>query len=220
MSQRVKHFDKVACKKLLQQGLKAMSFNAQEQQLNQSIDYLEMMHTWNQRLNLTAIRDPIEMVSRHLLDSLSIYPHVMGNSVIDVGTGAGLPGVPLAIMMPQKQFFLLDSNHKKQVFVSQVAKLLSLKNVHCIHSEVKAYQPTEKFSTIVTRAFAPLSQMIELTNHLLAQDGRFLAMMGKVEENFSLPKGFELEHMVSLSVPGEIAQRHLGIIARAGAHSL
>ncbi|MGD9592524.1 MAG: 16S rRNA (guanine(527)-N(7))-methyltransferase RsmG, partial [Candidatus Berkiella sp.] len=158
-------------------------------------------------------------VGRHLLDSLSIGAYLEGGRVIDVGTGAGLPGIPLAIMMPETSFFLLDSNHKKQVFVSQVAKSLSLKNVVCVHSEVKAYQPTEKFSTIVTRAFAPLAQMIDLTAHLLAPNGRFAAMMGKVEQNIALPLGFELQHMVSLHVPGEIAQRHLAIIARVGHQS-
>ncbi|MBS0286481.1 MAG: 16S rRNA (guanine(527)-N(7))-methyltransferase RsmG [Proteobacteria bacterium] len=215
MSQPVKVFDKSACQAQCLQGIKAMSLTASALQISQCVDYLELLFKWNQRLNLTAIRNPQEMVSRHLLDSLSVMPYLHGDRIIDVGTGAGLPGIPLAIMNPNLNFFLLDSNHKKQVFVSQVVKSLSLKNVQCVHSEVKAYQPTEKFSTIVTRAFAPLSLMLALTEHLLADKGRFLAMLGRLEqETLSLPPGFEIEHMVSLRVPQENAQRHLGIIAR------
>lgn len=215
MSQPVKLFDKTVCQAQCVQGLKAMSLNASMTQVSQSVDYLELLHKWNQRLNLTAIRNPKDMVSRHLLDSLSVMPYLNGERIIDVGTGAGLPGIPLAIMNPNLKFFLLDSNHKKQVFVLQVAKSLLLKNVACVHSEVKAYQPTEKFSTIVTRAFAPLSTMLALTAHLLADNGRFLAMLGKIEQNsLTLPPGFEIEHMVSLRVPQESAERHLGIIAR------
>lgn len=210
-----KPFDNKACEKLFLQGAKALGLPLSATQCELSLAYLEMLHRWNQRMNLTAIRDPIEMVRRHLLDSLAVYPYVQGDRVIDVGTGAGLPGIPLSILLPDKQFFLLDSNHKKQVFVSQVAKSLSLKNVHCIHREVKAYQPTEKFSTILTRAFAPLPEMISLTEHLLAQDGCFAAMLGKVEESpVALLEGFEMKHMVSLKVPGEMAQRHIGIIKR------
>ncbi len=215
MSQPVKPLVKEDLQKRFKKGLQTLALEANEQQITKCIDYLELMHKWNQRLNLTAIRNPIEMVSRHLLDSLAIYPHLVGQRMIDVGTGAGLPGIPLSIMAPQCQFFLLDSNHKKQVFVNQVVKSLSLTNVSCVHSEVGAYQPTEKFSTILTRAFAPLEHMIPLTSHLLAQEGRFLAMMGKVEQNsLSTPQGFEIENIISLKVPGEEGERHLAIISK------
>ena len=214
MSQLVKPWVKEELEKRFKQGLARLHFQASQEQITQNIDYLELMHKWNQRLNLTAIRNPVEMVSRHLLDSVVIYPHLVGQRIIDVGTGAGLPGIPLSIMAPDCQFFLLDSNHKKQVFVNQVVKSLSLKNVSCIYSEVSAYQPAEKFSTILTRAFAPLEKMIHLTSHLLAEGGRFLAMMGKVESTTALPSGYELEQMIALKVPQERAERHLAIISR------
>ncbi len=204
----------LVCRAALEKGLQSLSLSASEQQIEMLIAYLQLLHKWNQHFNLTSVRDPLQMVYRHLLDSLVVGSYLHGELIIDVGTGAGLPGIPLSIMMPEKAFFLLDSNHKKQVFVTQVVKSLPLNNVQCVHSEVKSYEPTQKFSTIVTRAFAPLGHMIELTAHLLADNGRFLAMMGKVEEELRLPPGYEIEHMISLSVPGETAQRHLGIIAK------
>lgn len=201
------------CEQRLQKGLEEMSLTASSEQCEQMINYLQLMHKWSAHFNLTSIRNPLEMVSRHLLDSLSVMPYLVGENVIDVGTGAGLPGIPLSIMNMERNFYLLDSSHKKQVFVSQVVKSLPLKNVQCVHSEVKNYKPEKKFSTIVTRAFAPLANMIESTAHLLGSGGRFLAMMGKVEqEALILPPGFEIERIVSLQVPGENAQRHLGII--------
>ncbi len=205
----------VVCREALEKGLAQLSISASEQQMDMLIAYLQLLHKWSQHFNLTSVRVPLQMVYRHLLDSLVVSTYLQGELIIDVGTGAGLPGIPLSIISPEKTFFLLDSNHKKQVFVSQVVKSLPLNNVQCVHSEVKSYEPTQKFSTIVTRAFAPLGHMIELTAHLLADNGRFLAMMGRVEqETLTLPPGYEIEHMISLNVPGESAQRHLGIIAK------
>jgi 16S rRNA (guanine527-N7)-methyltransferase len=196
----------------LRQGLIKMNQVVSDQQVANLLTYVARLEKWNQRFNLTAVRTPAEMVGRHLLDSLSIAPYVQGSRVIDVGTGAGLPGIPLAIMYPDIHFCLLDKNLKKQIFVSQSVKSLSLKNVSCVSSSVQAYKPSEKFSTIVTRAFAPVCNMIDLTRHLLENGGQWLAMLGKADSLGQVPFGFELVEMIALAVPGEQAQRHLGII--------
>lgn len=209
---------KKKCETLLLQGMAKMQIDISLSQKAQLIDYLHLLDKWNRAFNLTAVREPIKMVGRHLLDSLAISPYLHGKQIIDVGTGAGLPGIPLSILCPEKNFFLLDSNQKKQIFLTQVVKLLSLKNVQCIHSLVEAYQPTEKFSTILTRAFASPAEMIHLTKHLLAEDGQFLAMMGKIPEGFQLPVGFEMKQIISLQIPNEEAQRHLGIVTREKNH--
>ncbi|MFI4938700.1 MAG: 16S rRNA (guanine(527)-N(7))-methyltransferase RsmG, partial [Candidatus Berkiellales bacterium] len=126
--------------------------------------------------------------------------------------GAGLPGIPLSILCQDKQFYLLDSSQKKQQFVALAIKSLRLMNATGVLSSAQTYQPEQKFSTILTRAFAPLTQMITMTKHLLDEDGRFLAMMGKSPENLTLPTGFSLEKVVVLKVPQENAARHLAII--------
>ncbi|MBN9289297.1 MAG: 16S rRNA (guanine(527)-N(7))-methyltransferase RsmG [Gammaproteobacteria bacterium 39-13] len=209
---------KKKCETLLVQGLSCMKIEVDAHLQAQMIAYLALLQKWNNAFNLTAVRDPLKMVGRHLLDSLAISPYLHGEHMIDVGTGAGLPGIPLSILHPEKSFFLLDSNQKKQIFLTQVVKSLSLKNVQCVHSLVEAYQPTEKFSTILTRAFASPAEMIHLTKHLLAEDGQFLAMMGKVPEDIQLPAGFEVKQIISLKIPGEEAERHLGIVTREKNH--
>lgn len=205
---------KEACHTLLKKGLQQLAVSGSPLQQEQLLAFIALIQKWNQHFNLTAIRDPIQMVSRHLLDSLTILKYLEGQRILDVGTGAGLPGIPLSILCPDRNFFLLDSSHKKQVFILQVVKSLSLKNVEPVHSQVQRYQPGQKFSTIITRAFAPIEQMIPLTAHLLADEGRFLAMMGKLQQEPQLPSGYQVDCTVPLHVPGENAQRHLVIIKR------
>lgn len=203
-----------SCETKLVRGTQALGLSLSDKQHNQLLDYVLLLHKWNLRFNLTAVKEAQAMVSRHLLDSLSIGEYLWGDEIIDVGTGAGLPGIPLSIVYPHKQFILLDSNQKKQVFVSQAIKMLSLENVGCVCDTVQTYQSEQKFSTILTRAFAPLPKMITLTAHLCSNEGRFLAMMGKAEQDvLSLPPGFCIERVVELNVPGESAQRHLTIVA-------
>lgn len=195
-------------------GLNQLDLTASQQQKEQWLEYLTLLQKWNRGINLVAENDVPKAVTRHLLDSLAIAPYILGNRVIDVGTGAGFPGIPLSILYPEKQFFLLDSNQKKQIFVSYVAKALSLSHVQCLHTRVEAYQPTEKFSTILTRAFSPLAQLLPLTAHLLAPEGRLLAMLGKIQViDESFPAGYQIEQ-IPLHIPGEKGERHLAIISR------
>jgi 16S rRNA (guanine527-N7)-methyltransferase len=200
-------------KHLLEKRLKALELSTSCEQREKLLAFVGLLHHWNRAFNLTAVREPLQMIDRHLIDSLSIAKYLQGDRLLDVGTGAGLPGIPLSIVSPERTFCLLDSNQKKQVFVNQAVKSLDLKNVECVCKTVQTYQATQKFSTILTRAFAPLTEMIRLCAHLLAPDGRFLAMMGKVSEGqLDLPVGYQVEDLIKLAVPGEKAERHLAII--------
>ncbi len=170
--------------------------------------YIELLHRWNTTYNLTAVRDPAEMVTRHLLDSLSVLPFLHGDSIVDVGTGAGLPGIPLALACPEKQFVLLDSNGKKTRFVTHVATTLDLRNVAVVHARAENYRPVQPFATVISRAFAAILDFLRLAGHLGAADGRFLAMKGEVpaKELRALPAGF-MTNVHPLKVPGLKARR-------------
>lgn len=180
------------------------------------LDYIALLVRWNQAYNLTAVRDPGEMVTRHLLDSLAVAPHLTGQRIIDVGTGAGLPGIPLAMVMPERQFVLLDSNGKKTRFLVQAKALLGLDNVTVVHSRVEAYRPEECFDTVITRAFAGLTDILALCQHLLADGGAVLAMKGGAAEAESVAAGFRVAAIIALQVPGLAQeQRHLIRVVRA-----
>lgn len=145
--------------------------------------YLKLLHKWNHAYNLTAVRDPITMVSRHLLDSLAIIPWLKGPRFIDVGTGAGLPGIPLALALPEMHITLIDSNGKKIRFLQEVCRALALKNVEVIQTRVENYHPPQGFDTVISRAFSELDQMVHWTEHLIAPEGIWLAMKGRYPEN-------------------------------------
>lgn len=147
------------------------------------LQYLTLLQKWNHTYNLTAIHDIETMISRHVLDSLAIIPWVQGPKVIDVGSGAGLPGIPLAITQPHLQLVLLDSNGKKTRFLSTVKRTLALNNIEVIQSRVESYHPTTGFDTVVSRAFSRLSQMVTWTEHLIAPNGIWLAMKGMPSED-------------------------------------
>jgi 16S rRNA (guanine527-N7)-methyltransferase len=140
--------------------------------------YLQLLKQWNQAYNLTAVRDIHEMVGRHVFDSLAVLPWIKGDYVLDVGTGAGLPGIPLAIACPNRQFVLLDSNGKKTRFLQAVKHALALNNIEVVQTRVEAYSSVRPFDTIVSRAFAQVQTMIHVTQHLLASDGLWVAMKG------------------------------------------
>lgn len=158
--------------------------------------YLTLLQKWNKAYNLTAIRDPLEMISKHLMDSLAILPFIQGKHIIDVGTGPGLPGIPLALAKPDYQFKLLDSNGKKTRFLHEVKRTLPLDNVEIIESRAENYRPSQGFDTVVSRAFSSLSQMITWTSHLVAKDGLWLAMKGLY------PK----EELTSLTLPWQVKE--------------
>jgi 16S rRNA (guanine527-N7)-methyltransferase len=180
--------------------------------------YVALLVKWNRAYNLTAVRDPAEMIEKHLLDSLSITGYLHGGRICDVGTGAGLPGVPLAIACPERHFTLLDSNGKKTRFLVQAAAELQLRNLDVVHARAEQYRPPAPCDTVVTRAFATLADMLATSGHLLAADGRFLAMKGAFprDELAAVPPGFRVQDVVELHVPGLEGARHLVRIAPAG----
>lgn len=182
-------------------------------------NYLTLLERWNRAYNLTAVRDPAAMVVRHLLDSLSILPWLQGPKVLDVGSGAGLPGLPLAIIRPDCAFCLLDSNGKRTRFLIQAVAELQLPNVSVVRSRVEDYQPATLFNSVVSRAFATLADMAANAGRLCAPDGRLLAMKGVFpdDELACLPPGYVVVGVYPLHVPHLEAERHLVHLAPAPA---
>ncbi|RUR18422.1 16S rRNA (guanine(527)-N(7))-methyltransferase RsmG [Legionella sp. km535] len=168
--------DDLILKDILDNGLKQFGLNTLCDPLWQ---YLLLLKKWNTAYNLTAVREPEAMISKHLLDSLAILPWLKGNRILDVGTGAGLPGIPLAIANPDKHFVLLDSNGKKIRFLTEVKRQLDLKNLEVVQFRVENYHPAQGFDTVTSRAFSSLEQMIYWTKHLIANNGIWLAMKGR-----------------------------------------
>lgn len=179
------------------------------------IDYLELLTRWNARFNLTAVRDPAAMVTRHLLDSLAVLPHLQGTTAADLGSGAGLPGIPLAMAAPERQWLLVDSNGKKARFLRAAVRELGLDNVRVAQQRVEAVEG--RFDCITARAFASLPDMLDWGGHLLAPGGLWLAMKGQRpdDELAALPAGFTLEADIALVVPGLDAARRLLTLRRA-----
>jgi len=188
-----------------------MGLDLKEGQYELLVDYLGLLVKWNKAYNLTAVRDAQQMVTRHLLDSLAIAPYLDGHHLIDVGTGAGLPGVPLAIVFPDREFQLLDSNGKKTRFLFQVKTALGLDNMAVHHARVESYQPEHRLDAVLSRAFASLEDMVAGCRHLLAEGGRFLAMKGTYpkDELAAVASLCETRAVHSIEVPGLEEQRHL-----------
>lgn len=193
-------------------GADAMGISLSDSQQQQLMAYLELLIKWNRAYNLTAIRDPQQMVALHLLDSLVVHAHLgEAKRLIDVGTGPGLPGIVLAIMNPERTFTLLDSNGKKTRFLFQAKTSLKLDNVEIINDRVEAYQPDDKFEVVVSRAFASLRDMTYWCQHLLADKGHFLAMKGMypTEELAAISHEYKLTSSARIDVPGVEGERHL-----------
>ncbi len=150
------------CREILVSGIASLNLNVTDEKIDQLLGFIKLIEKWNKAYNLTAIRDREEMARLHILDSLAIVPHIEGKRVIDIGTGAGLPGIPLAICLPEIDFTLLDSNAKKTRFVQQVVLELKLKNVEVLHSRVENYHPEKTYDAVLTRAFAGLSDIVKL----------------------------------------------------------
>jgi len=195
----------------LQQGVEAMGLNVTEFPLQDYLSYIELLVQWNSAYNLTAIRDPEKMLAYHILDSLSILPFIHGDDCLDIGTGAGLPGIILALASPDTNWTLLDGNNKKTRFVQQAVITLNLKNVEVNCSRIEKYQAEHRFSTIVSRAFGSLAEFYACSHQLLVPGGSLLAMKGSDPENEISDLSIEdlSTKIIPLSVPGVTAGRTL-----------
>lgn len=202
----------------LSQLLNTANLTIAESQQQQLVRLVELLDKWNKAYNLTSVRDPMQMVSRHIVDSLVVLPYLSGQRFIDVGTGPGLPGLPLAIAQPDKEFVLLDSLGKRIRFIRQVCHELGLKNVNAVQSRVEDYQPETKFDGVISRAFASLSDMLNWCQHLPQPQGHYFALKGQYPEAeiAALPTAFQVEDVIALDVPEVDAERHLVIISTRG----
>lgn len=199
---------------ILKRGLQAMQLELPDPVQQKLLDYLALMTKWNKVHNLTAVRDPEDMVTLHLLDSLSVLPYIPAGALLDVGSGAGLPGIPLALANPALQVTVLDSSHKKTSFMRQAKAELAISNLQVICGRVEAYKPEKLFAGVVSRAFSDLSEFTGLTAHLLTSDAPWLAMKGVYPyEELAQLKGMKTE-VIPLTVPGLDAQRHLVVIKK------
>jgi 16S rRNA (guanine527-N7)-methyltransferase len=203
----------------LELGIKTLGLNCSTHQVEQLIAYLEMLQRWNKAYNLTAIREPIQMVRLHLLDSLAVHPFIKdAKDIIDVGTGPGLPGIPLAILNPDINFTLLDSNGKKTRFLFQAINDLSLANAREINQRVEKYQPKQLFDIVLSRAFSSISDMLTQCNHLVSDSGCFLAMKGKKPDSelSQIAKDYKVVDLSQINVPQVDSERHLIKITKTG----
>ncbi|CAK0739942.1 Ribosomal RNA small subunit methyltransferase G [Gammaproteobacteria bacterium] len=200
---------------LLRHGLLELALDVSEATRAALLRYLDLLLRWNKTYNLTAVRDPTEMVTKHLLDSLSVVVHVSPGRILDVGSGAGLPALPLALARPELRVTALDSNQKKARFINQVVLELHIQNLLVVHRRVEDYQPTDCYDTVISRAFSSIPDFISATDHLLAPRGVWLAMKGirPDAELVTLPLGCRCQEVIPLRVPGLEAERHLVVLA-------
>lgn len=187
-----------------------------QEQAEKLVHYVELLVRWNATYNLTAVRDPSEMLDRHIIDSLSVVPFIDADSVMDVGTGPGLPGIPLALLFPNKQFTLVDSNIKKTRFLTQALITLGLKNVEVLHTRIENLIGKRTFPLIISRAFTAADNFSELCGPCLSENGKLLAMKGSEAQNEAnaLKAGYIYKDIIKLDVPSCDAQRHLIIIEK------
>ncbi|KQV43171.1 MULTISPECIES: 16S rRNA (guanine(527)-N(7))-methyltransferase RsmG [unclassified Duganella] len=210
-------FDRAALAHVLENGVKQLDLGLSEVQQEKLLDYLSLLNKWNKVYNLTAVRDPMEMMTLHVLDSLAAVPAFKdAQSVLDVGAGGGLPGVVLAIARPDMKVSMIDIVHKKTAFLNQVKAELELVNVTVYTKKVQELQVKTPYDVITSRAFADLSDFVNWSGHLLAEGGRFIALKGTApaEERERLPDPWKVNELQPLQVPGLEAQRHLVFIGR------
>ncbi len=200
----------------LAEGVAQLSLTLPPQTQQRLLDYLALLQKWNQIYNLTAVREASKMVSHHLLDCLAIVPHVKANTVLDVGSGAGLPGIPLALAVPRIHVTLLESSHKKMAFLQQAKFELKLDNATVTCARVEAWHPGREFEMVISRAFSDLAEFITLAGRHVVPGGCLAAMKGIYphEEITRLPHGWRLQQAIPLAVPGLRAHRHLLLLER------
>ena len=200
----------------LQRGLIALGLTLERDTQQRLLAYIALIEKWNRVYNLTAIREPEKMVSHHLLDSLAVAPHLHAKRLLDVGSGAGLPGIPLALANPDMHVTLLDSNHKKTAFLNQTVIELKLKNAEVCGERVESWKTQNKFDVIISRAFSDMGEFVRMTQHLLAPGGLFVAMKGlhPYEEIEKLPPDCKVRQVLPLAIPGLDGARHLVLIGR------
>lgn len=204
---------------VLSEGARELGIDLHQAQIDRLLDYVNLLIKWNRVYNLTAVRDRQRILERHILDSLSVLPYLQGTRVIDIGAGAGLPGIPLAIAKPGNAFVLLDSNSKKTRFMQQVKTELSLTNVEVVCSRVEEYQPEPLFDVVISRAFSSLLQMAQWSAHLCAEQGSMLAMKGSYPDaeiaqllaapSSDVTKSFEIKAVHNLCTPRSAEKRYL-----------
>jgi 16S rRNA (guanine527-N7)-methyltransferase len=214
----MKNFDRKALMQVLAEGIAEMGLNVSPAQQEQLMDYLALMFKWNSVYNLTSLRDPMQMVTHHLLDSLAAVPaFAQARNVLDVGSGGGLPGIVLAIVRPDMKVSMIDTVHKKTAFLTQVKAELGLANVTVYTARVEQLQVSDKFDVITSRAFADLSDFVNWSSHLLAEQGRYIALKGVApqEEQQRLPAAWRVSGVEALQVPKLGAERHLVFIEKA-----
>jgi len=215
----MKHFDRAVLASTLEQGCAELALDLNPAQHTQLLDYLALLFKWNAVYNLTSVRDPMQMVTHHLLDSLAAVPAFAGaRNVLDVGAGGGLPGLVLAIARPDMRVSLIDTVHKKTAFLTQVKAELGLANVTVYTARVEQMKAPQKFDVITSRAFAELSDFVNWSNHVLEDGGRFIALKGTAAENAQeqerLPADWKVTEIRVLQVPGLQAERHLVFIKK------
>lgn len=198
-----------------EQGLAALGFPLDASVRQKHLDYLAVLQKWNRVHNLTAVRNPDDMVTLHLLDSLSVLPYIESGRLLDVGSGAGLPGIPIALARPDLQVTVLDSNHKKASFMRQAKAELGIDNLEIICGRVEQFHPSQPFQQIISRAFSDLAEFLRLTRHLLAENGRWLAMKGVYPYDEIAQLAGVAAEVHALVVPGLAAQRHLVVFRTA-----
>ena len=199
---------------LLANGIAEMGLAVSREAQEKLLAYLALLQKWNKVYNLTAVRDPLEMVTLHLLDSLSVLPYIDSSNLLDVGSGGGLPGIVLAICQPEVQVTTLDAVQKKAIFMRQVKGELGLSNLTVVNARVESYQPAEKFEAIISRAFSELALFVKLTQHLLAKNGQWLAMKGQEPHEELQGLDVSLNKIIPLKVAGLDAERHLVVLKK------
>ncbi len=202
----------------LARGISELGLDISVEAQQKLLAYLALIAKWNQVYNLTAVRETEKMLTHHLLDSLAVTPHLaQARRILDVGSGAGLPGIPLTLALQRSQVTLLEANHKKAAFLRQVAIELKLSNAETVCERAETWQTRHKFDTVISRAFSGLPEFLKAAGHLCAEDGVIVAMKGvyPYEELALLPDGFAVREVIPLAVPGLEAERHLVLLQPA-----